>query len=195
MKKRNKKMKKFFRKGKGEKLIKAYDNYVKEDIIAATNRGKLLLGLDDDVRFSHPSLVYSMPAVLNKRSAAKLILNKDRVRFDLAHFNALYFDKDTLYYYNTYIDHRLPGNYNDVALELPYKQIKALETSLMFVKVNGRPHHVYELVLKLDGLKDINIPLKMMAYDSKTKADAYLLEENTVQIVKELKAFLRSKMA
>lgn len=190
MRKRKKFMRKFFRRGKSKRRVDIYDKYVKDDILAATKRGKLLLGLDDEALLAHPSLVYALPAL-----KAKLVFNKDRVRFDLSHFHTLYFDEETLYYYNTIINHKIKGNHSDTALELPYKQIKAIETSLKFVKINNRPHHVFELVLRLDSLNNINVPLKMLAYDSKTPKEAYLIDQELLDMVSSLKQFLRAKMA
>lgn len=188
MKNRKNVVQKLFRRGDSKRLINSFDQYVNIDIIDATKRGKLLLGLDESKIFSHPSLVYSIPAV-----KSKININKDRVRFDVSHFNALYFGQDYLYYYNTHIDHAIKGSYNDIALELPYKQIKALETSIKFVKINKLPHYVFELTLKLEGLNDIKIPLKMMLFDPKTAVEDYLIDQNLLNIVSELKKFLRTK--
>ncbi len=193
--KREKFMKKFFKRNKVKKMVDRFDEYVKSDLIEATQRGKILLGIDPDNIFAHPSLVYSMPAIVNKKIRSTLVYGKDRVRFDLSHFNALYFDEETLYYYQTYIDHKISGGFNDVAIELPYREIKALETSLKFVKIGGVPHNLFELKFKLNNLDDIVVPLKVMAFDHKTPNEDYLIDKDLLDVVTKLKQFLRTKLA
>ncbi len=191
---RKKFMKKFFFKNQNEKSIAKFDEFVLDDFEKAQVRAKLLLGIDEQFVNEFNPIVVSTPAVADDLFEPILVYGEDRIRYDIANFDALFFGKDTLFYYSCVIDHKTGASLNDTLVELPYSKVLSLETYSRFEEINGQNHHVFELGIVVSENESINLTLRLLLVDDKTKEGDYLIQKDLLEVSSDLKAFLRTKI-
>lgn len=189
---RQKFMKEFFKSEKKE-AYETFDSYVHQDLSKAFDRGQLFLGVGSE-EMIHQPLVFSFPEFLVKDIESKVVYDADKIRYDMTRFNSLSFGSNFLYYYTCLIDHNHPRIYNDYSVEVPYIEIKGIETSFKFKKINDVYHHVLELKLLLHG-KAITIPIRNRVVSMDTSEEVYNLDEDVLGVLSELKEFLRNQIA
>ncbi|NLN50674.1 MAG: hypothetical protein GX149_03505 [Acholeplasmataceae bacterium] len=192
---RKKFMRRFFHRKNHRLKIEDFDTYILEDLKKANQRAKLLLGVEDAEVNAFPPLLLTTPIEERKGIKPILVYGEDKLRYDLANFNAVYFGKHSLFCYSTMIDHKTGSSYNDRAMELSYIQIQSIETSIEFKKINKTELHIFKLKLVLSELKSIVIPLRVMLIDIKTPKEDYLLDPELLNLATNLKSFLREKLA
>lgn len=191
---RKKFMKKFFFKKQNDKSIGQFDGYVLEDLQKAQNRAKLLLGVEEHLVNEFNPIVISTPAVSDEFFEPVLIYGEDRIRFDVADFDAIYFGKDLLFYYSCVIDHKTGASFNDTLIEVPYSKISSIETASTFETINSNKHHVFELGLSISENESINIPLRLLLVDDETAEEDFLVPRELLEMSTDLKEFLRGKI-
>lgn len=191
---REKFMKKFFFKKQSDKSMTQFDAFVLEDLDKAQVRAKLLLGVDEKFVNEFSPIVVSTPAVADDLFEPVLVYGEDRVRYDIANFDALFFGKDMVFYYSCVIDHKTGASLNDTLIELPYSKVLSLETSSRFEEINGQNHHVFELGLVVSENESLTIPLRLLLVNDKTKEEDYLIQKDLLEMSADLKTFLRKKI-
>lgn len=183
----------FFKKRHNLKL-EDFDSYVEEDLNKAKNKAKELFGVDDMFVNEFNPIIVSTPLPATDTVEPICVYGKDRMRYDLAKFTALYFSKDVIFHYNCVIDHKTGANFNDKLVEIPYVKIKTLNTSSKFAQIDNVKHHVFEIELVLDNLDNIVIPLRILLVDDSTPLDEYLISKDILELASNLKGFLRTKL-
>lgn len=187
-------MAEFFLKKRSRLDPADFDKFVLEDLNKATTRAKQLLGVDDFFINEYNPVVVSMPVETTETLEPILIYGKDKLRYDLANFSAVFFNEKFLFHYSCIIDHKTGASLNDKTHEIPYSKIKTIETSSRFTFIDKIEHHVFEIKILFDDLEDISIPLRVLLVDAKTPKDEYLLSKELLDLSTSLKAFLRNKI-
>jgi len=187
-------MAEFFLRKKNTLNPSDFDAFVLQDINKSTTRAKTLLGVDDFFVNEFNPIVVSTPAAATKTVEPYLVYGEDKLRYDLADFNALFFGKNFMFSHSCTIDHKTGALFNDRTVEIPYSKIKTIETSSRFDLIDKMEHHIFEVKIILDNLDDIIIPLRILLVDAKTDQDEYLIPKGLLELSSNLKAFLRTKM-
>lgn len=182
----------FFKRKKADPAI--FDDFALEDLNTTITRAKTILGVDDFFINEFSPIIVTTPAPATKTFEPVLVYGDDKLRFDLANFNALFFSENFLFYFVCMIDHKTGASFNDKSIEIPYSKIKTIETSSRFQIIDKIEHHVFEIKIVLDNLDDIVLPLRILLVDSKTEKEDYLIPEDLVELSSSLKAFLRYKI-
>lgn len=191
---RNKFMNKFFKK-RSSSLIEDFDLYINADMQNAFDKAKDFLGLHDEDMMAHTPIATNAPEALNRDMKSKFVYHDNKIRFDVGRYYTLIFGDKLMYFYTAIINHETGEIYNDLGVSVPYNRIKAVQTSLLFKNRLKRNHHVYELRLAVDGMKDINLILKNTVVDSETPDAHYQLDDRLKDVTESLLNFLRKKIS
>lgn len=191
---RQKFMAEFFLKKRNELDPADFDAFVLEDLNKATTRAKRLLGVDDLFVNAHNPVIVAIPVATTETMEPIFVYNKDKLRYDLANFSALFFGEKFLFHYSCLIDHKTGASLNDKTLEIPYSKIKTIETSSRFAFIDKMEHHIFEIKILFNDLETIVIPLRILLVDIKTPKEDYLIPQELLDLSASLKAFLRTKI-
>lgn len=193
--KRKEFMNEFFHSRRRRNLsISDFDAYVLEDINKATTNAKTILGVDDFVVNEFSPVLVSTPAANSDILEPVIVFSEDKMRYDIANFNALFFGSKFLFHYSCMIDHKTGASFNHHTVEVPYSEIKAIETSSRFELIEEIEHHVFDITLILDNY-ELVVPLRTLLVDIKTEKKEYLIPKDLLDLMTSLKAFLRKKIA
>lgn len=187
-------MRKFFFSRSSKLNSSDFDAFVLEDVNKATLKAKQLLGIDDFFINEYNPIIVSTPAEARAKIEPVLVYGKDKVRYDLANFSALFFNKEFLFHYTCLIDHKSGAILNDKVVEIPYAKIKTIETVSKFTLIDRVEHHVFEIIIVLEDLENIVIPLRVLVVDQKTTKEDYIISKDLLNLSANLKGFLRSKI-
>ncbi len=142
-KKREKLTAKYFKKVSG-RSIEAFDDMVKADYAKITERARQLSSIAQD-EYSEPVLI-TVPDAFYSGGKVKYRLDKNidgtfKLMYDQALVYVLFFGKDSLYYYQSNINHLNGHIASDVAGEFQYSNVSHMETGLKYDHID-RPKYI-----------------------------------------------------
>lgn len=190
---REKFMRKFFKSTK-KSLLDDFDLYIQKDMENAFERAKDFLALQDEDILAHTPIATNAPEALNRDLKSKFVYHDNKIRFDVGRYYTLMFGEDLMHFYTSIINHETGEIYNDLGVSIPYNRIKTIQTSLLFKHKLKRNHHVYELRLAVDGMKDINFILRNIVVDNETPDAQFTLGVQLKEVTEDLLYFLRNKI-
>ncbi len=190
---REKFMRKFFKNTK-KSLLDDFDLYIQKDMEKAFDRAKDFLGVLDEEISAHVPIATNAPEALNRDLKSKFVYHDNKIRFDVGRYYTLMFGEKLMHFYTSIINHETGEIYNDLGVSIPYNRVKTVQTSLLFKHKLKRNHHVFELRLAIDGMKDINLILRNIVVDNETPDAQYGLDVKLKEISEDLLYFLREKI-
>lgn len=190
---RQKFMRKFFKSTK-KSLLDDFDLYIQKDMENAFERAKDFLALENEDISAHRPIATNAPEALNRDLKSKFIYHENKIRFDVGRYYTLMFGDNLMHFYTSIINHETGEIYNDLGVSVPYSRIKTIQTSLLFKHKLKRNHHVYELRIAVDGMKDINLVLRNIVVDNETPDAQFVIGDKLKEVSEDLLFFLRDRL-
>lgn len=191
MKKRNKLMKKHFKKTDGREN-KKIEQVIASDTEEALKRAQIISGLED-VEFSNPIVIVTPNTNTDRkvRFRTTKVSGEVRVDYDYALLTTLYFGDKTLFYHQSSIDYLSGVVDEDNAIEVGYKNIVKVKTFVGYDDPKKPLLKMVNLTLSLDNGETIEIPLRNQ-YLFSDGSSAELLTEKEAYIIRAIKNAIRS---